>query len=114
MQSATTHPTPQHVVDAIHAVAAHLREIGAAEAVIAPAGGAAFHPVRKADELLQAWQEEHDAVLSILDDALKARQALDLLEEGRESLVGTALLSAHLDQVVRGLKEVLGEEGNAV
>lgn len=55
MKPATTHPTPQRVVDAIQVVAAYLREIDAAEALISPEGGAAFHGERVADRLLAGW-----------------------------------------------------------
>jgi hypothetical protein len=53
---------------------------------------------------------ERRAIETILEDAVKARQALDLFEEGRESGIATALLGARLDQVVRGLKAVLGKK----
>lgn len=66
MRTAETHPTPQRVVDAIQVVAAWLREIEAAEAVISPQGGAAFHPTRKADELLAGWQSD----VNMLEDKL--------------------------------------------
>lgn len=61
MKSVETHPTPQRVVDAIHVVASWVREINAAEAVIAPTGGAAFHAVRQADELLAGWEAAEQA-----------------------------------------------------
>lgn len=63
--------TPQSVVDAIHVVARYLREIEAAEAVIAPSGGVAFHPTRKSDELLSAWGAERKAFLKIAYAAWK-------------------------------------------
>lgn len=92
MKSATTHPTPQSVVDAIHVVASYLREIEAAEAVIAPTGGAAFHPVRKADELLQAWQADRTALLKV---ALAAHAVLDGRKQTAEALF--TLLCATFD-----------------
>jgi hypothetical protein len=52
---------------------------------------------------------ERAALLDILEDAIKARLALDLFEADRESGIGTALLSARLDEAVRGLKVMLGE-----
>ena len=66
MKSVETHLTPPHVVDAIQTVAAWLREIDAAEALISPAGGAAFHPTRKADELLAGWQQDRAAFATVL------------------------------------------------
>jgi hypothetical protein len=42
--------------DAIQVIAAWLREIDAAEAVVSPSGGAAFHARRKSDELLAGWE----------------------------------------------------------
>lgn len=57
MKPATTHPTPQRVVDAIQVVAAWLREIEAVEALVSPEGGASFHGERAADRLLAGWGE---------------------------------------------------------
>lgn len=57
MKSATTHPTPQRVIDACHVIGDWLREIGAAEALVSPEGGAAFHDRRLATEYLDGWQD---------------------------------------------------------
>lgn len=58
--------TPQRVVDAIQVVAAYLRDIEAAEAVIAPTGGASFHPERMGDRLLNGWGEERERLRAAL------------------------------------------------
>lgn len=69
MQSATIHPTPQSVVDAIQVVAKYLREIEAAEAVISPTGGASFHPERHADALLGGWAETRAVLAELISAA---------------------------------------------
>jgi len=55
-------------------------------------------------------RDDRAALERIAEDARKARVALDLLEDGRESGVGTALLGAYLDQVRRGLAELLSQK----
>lgn len=69
MKSATIRPTPQYVVDAIQVLAKWAREIDAAEIVVAPTGGAAFHPERQADRLLAGWKEDRDALEQLLEQA---------------------------------------------
>jgi len=54
--------------------------------------------------------DERAALVRISDDADKAWRALEQLEADRESGIGTALLAAYLDQVRRGLAELLREE----
>lgn len=71
MKSVITHPTPQRVVDACHVVAAWLREIEAAEALISPTGGAAFHGERMADRYLNGWEQAEDRARAIVEAAKK-------------------------------------------
>jgi hypothetical protein len=73
MKSATIRPTPQYVVDAILVLAKWAREIDAAEIVVSPTGGAAFHLERVADRLLAGWEEERkgkEALLSACEATL--------------------------------------------
>ena len=107
MKTATTHPTPPPVVDAIHVVAAWLREIGAAEAVIAPEGGAAFHPTRKAEEVLAAWQADRTALLRI---ALAAWQLSEEIGEFNAvvSDLGTDVLDTQLYEAFGGDWQAIG------
>lgn len=61
--------TPQHVVDALAVIAAHLRDQGLAECTVAASGGAAFRLTRWADELLAGWQAERDALRAACEAA---------------------------------------------
>jgi hypothetical protein len=56
MRSCLTHPTPQAVLDAAHTIAAWLREIEAAEALVAPSGGVAFHATHHTADALDGWE----------------------------------------------------------
>ena len=67
--------TPQHVVDALGVIAAHLREAGLAECEVSPAGGAAFRLTRRADELLAAWQAERDVMRAVAEAAVEVEAA---------------------------------------
>lgn len=57
MKSAQTHPTPQHVYEAIQVVAGWCQEIDAVEVLVAPTGGAAFHAERYFDQFSRACAE---------------------------------------------------------
>lgn len=104
MKSAEAHPTPQHVVDAIHIVAKWAREIEAAEVVVSPAGGAAFHPERIADKLLTAWIEERGMLMKAAEQALAILNEWPPSEWGyRETRIADRLSSA--------LAAARGEEG---
>lgn len=57
VKSVQTHPTPQHVYEAIQIVAGWCQEIGAVEVLVAPTGGAAFHAERYFDQFSRACAE---------------------------------------------------------
>lgn len=99
--------TPQSVVDAIHVVARYLREIEAAEAVIAPAGGASFHPMRKSDELLSAWDAERKAFLKI---ALAAWRLSDEISEFGHVVTDTDTLDTLLVEMFGGDWQEVGAQ----
>lgn len=68
MKSVITHPTPQHVVDAIHVVAAWLREIESPEALISPQGGASFHADRQMERLFTEIEQIRAGIEAIRAD----------------------------------------------
>lgn len=82
MKSVQTHPTPQHVYEAIQVVAGWCQEIGAVEVLVAPTGGAAFHAERYFDQFSRACAEierleaERDQLLSLLASFRAAHAAL--------------------------------------
>lgn len=83
----STQSTPQPVIDALHVIAAHLRDRGYVEAVVSHTGGATLCKARQADALLDGWEETMDRYLATHHVALLLRDAWRRAEGRYQSAV---------------------------